>query len=201
LLRKGNKWSWFCTLQNAFETLRAKFADSIHLVHSDEKKGYIINTDASGKAIGGVLLKKSDDGHYNIVSTASRVLSAVQQRYSTCERELLAIVYALDRFKIYVYGHKITLCTDSKSLTFLNKCVITSERVARRILNIQEYDIEIKHIKGVQNHLADILSRNPTGLTDEEIRNLTRPDQILVHSVQLYTDKTVRKELKDLAAL
>jgi hypothetical protein len=59
----------------------------------------------------------------------------------------------------------------------------------------------MKHIKGVQNHLADILSRNPTGLTDEEIRNLTRPDQVLVHSVQLYTDKTVHKELKNLATL
>jgi len=73
--------------------------------------------------------------------------------------------------------------------------------VARWILNIQEYDIEIKHIIGVQNHLADILNRNPTGLTDEEIRNLTRLDQILVHSFQLYTDKTVRKEKNDLAAL
>jgi len=73
--------------------------------------------------------------------------------------------------------------------------------VGRCVLNIQEYDIEIKHIKGVQNHIADILSRNPTGLTDGEIRNLTSPDQILVHSFQLYSDKTVRKELKDLAAL
>jgi hypothetical protein len=73
--------------------------------------------------------------------------------------------------------------------------------VGRWILNIQKYDIEIKHIRGVQNQLADVLSRNPTGLTDEEIRNLTRPDQILVYSVQLYTDTTVRKELKDLAAL
>ena len=73
--------------------------------------------------------------------------------------------------------------------------------MARWILNIQEYDFEIKHIKGIQNHLADILSRNPTGLTDEEIRTLTRPDQILVHTVQIYTDKTLRKELRDLAAL
>jgi hypothetical protein len=107
------------------EGLRAKFAESIYLVHPDEEKGYAINTDASGKAIGGVLLQESDDGHYNIVSTASRVLSAAEQRYSTYEQELLAIVYALDRFKVYIYGHKITLCTDNKSLTFLNKCVVT----------------------------------------------------------------------------
>jgi len=52
--------------------------------------------------------------------------------------------------------------------------------VARWILNIQENDIKIKHINGVQNNLADSLSRNPTGMTDEEIRNLTRKDQVLV---------------------
>jgi hypothetical protein len=200
LLRKGNKWSWSSTLQNAFETLRAKFAESIHLVHPDENKCYVINTDASGRAIGGVLLQENDDGNYNIVSTASRVLNAAEQRYSTCERELLAIVYALARFKIYIHGHKIFLCTDNKSLIFLNKCVITSNRVARRMLNIQEYDIEFRHINGYQNHLADILSRNPTGLTDGEIRNLTRPDQVLVHGIQLCVDKTIGKELKDLAA-
>jgi hypothetical protein len=51
LSRKGNKWSWSSTLQNALEILRGKFADSIHLVHADEKKGYINNTDGSGKAI------------------------------------------------------------------------------------------------------------------------------------------------------
>jgi hypothetical protein len=145
-LRKGNRWSWHSTLQNAFETLRAKFAESIHLVHPDEKKGYIINTNANGKAIGGVLLQKSDDRHYIIVSTASQVLSATEQHYSTCERELLVVVYTLDCFKIHIYRHKITLCTDNKSLTFLNKCVITSNCVARWILNILEYDIEIKHI-------------------------------------------------------
>jgi hypothetical protein len=71
--------------------------------------------------------------------------------------------------------------------------------MARWILNIQVYDIEIKYIKWVLNHLT--LRRNPAGLTDEKIRDLTRPDQILVYGVQLYTDKTVHKELEDLAAL
>jgi hypothetical protein len=201
LLRKGNKWSWSSILPNAFEKLRAKFTEGIHLVHPDENKGYIINTHASHRAIAGVLLQEGDDRPYNIVPIASRVMNAIEQRYSTCERELLAIVYALDRFKVYINGQKIILCKDNKSLTLLRKCVITSNRVARWMLNLQEYDIEIRHIKGVQNHTADVLSRNPTGLTDEGIRNLTRPDQVLVHSVQLYVDKTSGKELKDLAVL
>ena len=73
--------------------------------------------------------------------------------------------------------------------------------MARWILNIQEYDIEIKHIREFRIIFADIISCNPTGLTDEGIRNLTHPDQVLVYSVQLHIDKTVPKELQYLASL
>jgi len=116
LLRKGNKWRWTDALQQAFETLRAKFAHSIQLIHPDEKKSWIINSDASGRAIGSVLLQERDDGGFNIVSTASRVLNQTEQRYTTCEKELLAIVYALQRSRIYIYGRKVTLFTDNKAL-------------------------------------------------------------------------------------
>ena len=173
LLRKGNKWKWTDALQQAFETLRAKFAHSIQLVHPDEQKDWIINSDASGRAIGSILLQERDDGVFNIVSTASRVLNQTEQRYATCEKELLAIVYALQRVRIYIYGRKVILFTDNKTLSFLHRCVITSNRVARWMVQIQECDLEIRHIRGVQNHLADILSCNPSGMTDEQTRDLT----------------------------
>lgn len=201
LLRKGSKWKWSDELQQAFETLRAKFADSICLVHPDETKGWIINTDASGKAIGSVLMQENGQGGVNIVSTASRVLKPVEQRYTTCEKELLAIVDALQRFKVHIYGRKVILNTDNKALTFLNRCVITSNRVARWMMEVQEVDIEIRHIKGVDNYLADILSRSPSGLTDAETRDLACPDQIKVHRIQVYEDKTLRSDLQTIAAL
>jgi len=73
LLRKGNKWQRTDALQKAFETLRAKFAHSIQLIHPDEQKGWIINADASGRPIDSVLLQEREDGRFSIVSTASRV--------------------------------------------------------------------------------------------------------------------------------
>jgi hypothetical protein len=170
LLRKGNKWQWTDALQQAFETLRAKFAHSIQLIHPDEQKGWIINADASGRAIGSVLLQERDDGGFSIVSAASRVLNRTEQRYTTCEEELLAIGYALQRFRIYIYGRKVTLFTDNKALLFLHRCNITSNRAAGWMVQIQEYDLEIRHIRGVQNHLAGILSRNPSGMTEEQTR-------------------------------
>ena len=176
LLRKGNRWRWTTELQQAFETLMSTFAESIHLVHPGEEKSWIINIDASGKAITGVLMQQDDNGDFNIISAASRVLKPAEQRYTTCEKELLAIIYALQRFKIYIHGRKVILFTDNQAITFLQKCVITSNRVARWMMEIQQFDIEIRHIKGVQNHLADVFSRSPRGLTDDEIRKITHPE-------------------------
>jgi len=82
----------------AFETLPERFAHSIHLIHPDDNLSYIIHTDASGKAIVAVLMQTKEDGETRIVSTASQVLTLVEQWYSTCEQELLAIVYALQIF-------------------------------------------------------------------------------------------------------
>ena len=114
-------------------------------------------------------MQTDEKGETYIVSTASRVLNAIEQKYSTCEQELLAIVYALNKFRIYVFGHKILLRTDNKALLFLQKCTMTSNRIARWVLQLKEYDIEISHISGTQNYLADIISRNPAGLIPEQI--------------------------------
>ena len=72
-------------------------------------------------------------------------------------------------------------------------------RVARWLITIQEFDTELQHIKGVENHLADILSRYPAGLEVIEIQNLTKPNTISVNKIELKTDQAVIKNLKNLA--
>jgi hypothetical protein len=144
-------------------------------------------------------MQTDEKGETYIVSTASRILTATEQKYSTCEQELLAIVYALNKFQIYVFGHKILLRTD-KVLSFLQKCTLTSNRIARWILQLQEYDIQISHISSTQNYLADIISHNPAGLTPEQIKQLTRPRDIMVATIKLNIDPQVKEELKELAA-
>ena len=69
------------------------------------------------------------------------------------------------------------------------------------MVQIQEYDLEIRHIRGVHNHLADILGRNPSGMTDEQTRDVTRLDQVMVHHIQVYKDQNIKKKLKELAEL
>ncbi|GFG31401.1 hypothetical protein Cfor_00748, partial [Coptotermes formosanus] len=107
LLRKGCRWQWTADKQRAFEISSERFGHSIHLVHRHNQLPYIINSDASGRVIGAILVQQDQDGKISIVSTASRVLTQTEQRYTTCEMELLAIVYALSKFLIYIYGSKV----------------------------------------------------------------------------------------------
>jgi len=98
MLKKGVKWKWTAHLQQAFEELHAQFAKSIHLIHSNDELPYSIYTDASKFAIDALLMQTDKNGGTYITSTASRVLTATEQKYSTGEHELLAIVYALNKF-------------------------------------------------------------------------------------------------------
>ena len=63
-------------------------------------------------------MQKDKDGRINIVSTTSHILTPAEQKYTTCELELLAVVYALRKFKVYIYGNKVTLNTDHKFVVF-----------------------------------------------------------------------------------
>jgi len=174
LLRRGTKWKWTPELQRAFETLRAKFADSIFLGHPDVSLPCTINTDASGRAVGAVLMQIYGEGETFVVSTASRV-NPTEQRYSVVEEDLLATVFALQKFRIYVFGREINLYTDNKALSFIHSFALTSSRISRWILQLQEYDLHVKHIRGARNVLADTIYRNPAGMSEKEINGLTRP--------------------------
>ena len=85
-------------------------------------------------------------------------------------------------------------------MSFLQKCTLTSDRMAKWVLQSQEYDIHISDISGTQNYLADIISRHPAGLTLEQIKQLTRPRYVMTAAIRLNIDPQVKKELKDLAA-
>jgi hypothetical protein len=85
-----------------------------------------------------------------IISTASRALTETERKYTTSEQELLAVVYVLQKFRIYVLGHSINIYSDNKALSFLKNCTLTPGRITRWILQLQEYDLEIRHISGTR---------------------------------------------------
>jgi hypothetical protein len=104
-------------------------------------------------------------------------------------------VYALQKFRIYVVGHSINVYSDNKALSFLKKCNLTSGRITRWVLSLQEYDLKIIHISGKNNYFPDVLSQNTNELTD----NPRRPNEILMSKLEVYQDLNLKRELDNLA--
>jgi hypothetical protein len=104
-LKKGSKCSWNQEKEQAFQRLKNSFATSIQLAHPREDLPYEIHTDASKVGISAILSQKDESGEVSVISTASRVRTEIERRYSVCEQERLAVVYAMKKFRIYVVGH------------------------------------------------------------------------------------------------
>ena len=116
--------------------------------------------DASDYALGGVL-SQGPIGKDLPIAYTSRALNDTELRYTTTEKERLAIVHAVKQFKSYLYGRKFILVTDHRSLSWLQKLKDPITRVARWKILLREYDYEIIHKSGKINMDADALSRNP----------------------------------------
>lgn len=125
----------------------------------DFTRPFIVTTDASNTVISGIL-SQGEVGKDLPISYASRLLNDAEQRYSTIERELLAIVYVVNYFRPYIYGQRFRLVTDDK-LVWLHSVKDPTSRLVRWRLKLAEYDYEVTYKAGKINANADALSRNP----------------------------------------
>jgi len=114
--------------------------------------------DASDYAMGPVLGQRRDKKPM-VIYYASKTLDEAQQNYTTMEKELLAVVYAMEKFYPYLLCYKVIMYTDHFVLKYLLKKKDVKPRLIRWILLLQEFDLKIKDKAGVQNVLADHLSR------------------------------------------
>ncbi|KAM1125247.1 hypothetical protein ACFX2B_040069 [Malus domestica] len=114
--------------------------------------------DASDYALGAVL-GQGKDKRPHVIYYASRTLNDAQLNYSTTEKELLAVVFALDKFRSYLIGTKVIVFTDHAALKYLLTKKEAKPRLIRWMLLLQEFDIEMRDKKGSENVVADHLSR------------------------------------------
>ena len=124
-------------------------------------RDFELSIDASDTGIGAMLCQKDDLGESHPVAFFSKKLNEPQRKYSTIEKETLALIAALNHFEVYVTSNPgpLVIYTDYNPLKFLNRFQNKNQRLTRWSLFLQEYDLDIRHIKGKDNIIPDVLSR------------------------------------------
>lgn len=158
LLKKRQKFTWSPEASAAFNDIRSCLVTSPILSCPDFSRPFTISCDASSVGLGAVLSQISDSGEV-VIAYASRTLSKQEQKFSATERECLAVIWAVERFRPYVEGTKFTVVTDHYSLLWLNNLKDPQGRLARWTMRLQPYDFDLVHRKGKENVVPDLLSR------------------------------------------
>jgi len=126
-----NKFSWGSEQQKAFNELKSQMCQIVSLYYPDFSKPFISHTDASNYGFSGALSQIDDNNQARVISFCSKTLNNAQKNYSTVEKQLLAIIFSLEKFREYIDGQIIHLFTDNKALSYLHSMKNTSQGLAR----------------------------------------------------------------------
>lgn len=150
---------WNDEAERAFVILKEKLITAPILACPDFGRPFTIQTDASDTAIAGVLTQEVN-GSEHVIAYFSRKLTMSQRSWKAAEKEGVAALEAIEKFRPYVEGARFTLITDSSALSFImNSKWKPSSKLSRWSMLLQQYDMFIKHRKGAENVVPDALSR------------------------------------------
>ena len=154
-----NTVTWNETCEQAFTKLKNCLLSNPILCTPNFDKPFILQTDASNFGLGAVLAQIDDSGCEKPVCYLSRKLLDRETRYTTSEKECLAIVWSIGKLRYYLYDHPFTVYSDHQCLIWLERNKSTNSRLSRWFLALQPYQFTVKYKKGVSNTNADGLSR------------------------------------------
>ena len=158
LTRKNVTFYWDDVCEEAFKELKRQLCTAPVLAYPKPGIEYILDTDASDVGIAAVL-SQVQDGKEWVIAYGSKRLSKEQERYSVTRRELLAVIYFVEKFRHFLLGNHFTLRSHHGSLRWLFEFKNPKGQVARWIEILQQYDMEIIHRSGNKHQNADSLSR------------------------------------------
>lgn len=158
---------WSKVFEKSFQDLKQRLVSAPVLIVTNGPRGFLVYSDASKKGFGCVLMQ-----HGKVVAYASRQLKSHEQNYPTHDLELATVVFALKIWRHYLYGEKIQIFTNYKSLKYFFTRKKLNMRQCRRLELVKNYDAEILYHSSNANVVADALSRK------------------IVHSAALITKQT-----------
>ena len=188
LLKEDVPFLWNDEQQSAFEELKEKLSSPPVLAFPDFSQPFYIVTDASSIGLGACLMQLHGT-KYRPIAYYSRKLRPAERNYSVTDQESLAVVEALKNFRFIVFGNKVTVFTDHVAVLELLKNPHTSGRRARWFITIQDYDVELRHIPGTRNVVADALSRQGS-INSTETSTVSE-----VHVLVLHPQEEITQEL------
>ena len=160
LLKSSVKFNWTPECQSVFESIKALLTSSPVLAAPHLNQPFQLHVDASQVGVGAVLLQEDEHNIDRPVSFFSRKFLSYQTNYSVIEKEALGLIWALQHFEVYVGGTvPLVVFSDHNPLTFLQTLQNPNQRLMRWALFLQPFHLEIRHIKGKDNVMADTLSR------------------------------------------
>ena len=169
LLKHDVKYEWNEECQKSLGILRERMVIASILVFPNWKKILHVHVDASSIALGIILAQHGEGGIDHLIAFASKKLSSAERNYTTIEREGLAMVYALQKFRHYLLGSHFKMFTDHSTLKYLVNKTVLGGKICRWLLLFQEYDFEVivklGRLNGGSYHLSRLES-------DEEPINL-----------------------------
>jgi transposase InsO family protein len=152
--------AWGPAQQQAFEGLKQLLTTAPVLAHADPSKPYVLRTDASDYALGGVLMQEQG-GDMHPVAYHSRKFTPAEARYGAYAREMAAVIDSVRHFEHYADGQHLTVESDQQALSWFFKQGHLDKMQVRWLAALQAYDLELRYVKGRYNLVADALSRRP----------------------------------------
>jgi hypothetical protein len=205
--KKDQKFEWTNECQQAFDQLKKRLTEEPVLMIPDQTRPFQIETDASKYATGAVLTQIDANGNQHPISFISKTLSPAEQNYEIYDRELLAIIWALEEWRHYIQGslHTTIILSDHKNLTYHREAKNLNRRQACWSLYLSKFDVKLVHTPGHKMIQSDALSRRPDLCPDNDTDNediIMLPENIFISLIDLELQMriTISEDLDDKAA-